>query len=841
MKKWTVIVWALGLAARAAGVMEEQPEYARRDAEPEARREFPAPDEHEVLRQLEADVQSSERKELARVLQLYHSGQLIEAIALLEPMIEQDPTEMAAWNALGQSYLKINRRDDALRLWDRLRIIRPDFFPVYNWIGRAHMQCNELQPAIAAYRASLQLNPQQDRDQTKLNLARMLRWSGDLERAAALLRPLHEAFPQRAEITRELASALLSNREFAEALPLWTTLRAAEPTNRLFQAKEAVALLHTGHAPAGVAQARAVLAADTGQSDALGVLADYAQFFGGQPEEALPWLQRMITITDQPVRQRQLTLRYVNLYGRLNEAAPDRFPLERTLPLLQGLIEKEHYDADVRLALAETLMMCHRYDAARAQLIWVLDNLNPHNARAQRNLFEIALAQGRSVEAREHLDKMAAFNPRDPLQHSYLARFYAAHQDYRRALKEADELEAAGRQGAVAVLLYHGLSSSDAGAVLPASRLREQLQTLRAAGYRFVTADKLTNCLTGNAQDTGTTDPDAPLERVACITFDDARRDTMRYGTPVAQELKMAFSMHVPVGYIENQHPFICTWPQLREYQKTGRWIFGGHTYHAHERTAIDDQRRLGFALPNHLWLPASGRLENDAEYAERLEHEYAGCRDAIVRELGHAAECNFFAYPFGDIGQLTRSNDRAAPAKNLEHCGRAYAIGFIQTSSGYAISGDNPLLYQRMEPDRLDTGADVLRKVLESHPVNMARRLRAEFAALEGKRHLVLATLRALQRDGYPVTSLRKLHASVEKKLGRHIPLAEGDIDQPATNAVAPAPAQLTPRPGIAAPPPRAETSSVALPPPEPPAEPRRVAPERSLNSLRDLRDPLK
>ncbi|MCX6995919.1 MAG: tetratricopeptide repeat protein, partial [Kiritimatiellaeota bacterium] len=781
----------LCLSARAVCASEGEPEYARPGTEPEARGESLAPDEHEVLRQLDADVQASQRQELARALQLYRSGQLAKASALLEPLIEKDPTLMTAWSLLGHTYLKNNRGADALRLWDRLRAIRPDFYPVYNWIARAHMQRNEVQPAIAAYRTSLELNPQQDRDQTKLNLARLLRWSGDLEGAAALLRPLHAAFPENAQITRELASALISNREFAEALPLWTMLRTAEPTNRLFQAKEAVALFNTGHSPAGVAQARAVLAADAGQPDALGVLADYEQFFSGQPEAALPWLLRMIPGTDKPARQRQLTLRYVNLYGRLNVSAPERFPLERTLPLLQGLLEKDPYDADVRLALAETLTMCNRNDAAREQLVWVLDNLNPNNFRARRNLFEVAMAQDRPVEAREHLDKLIEFNPRDPFRFSYLARWYAAQQEYHRAFQAVDELEAAGRQGAVAVLLYHGLSSSDTGEVLPASRLREHLQTLRAAGFRFVTADKLTAHLTGNAQFAREAEPDAPLERVACITFDDARRDSLRYGTSVAKELKMAFSMHVPVGYVEDQHPFICTWDMLRDYQKTGGWIFGGHTYQAHERIAVDDRRRLGFALPNHVWLAAPGRLENDAEYARRLEHEYTGCREVIVRELGHATECNFFAYPFGDIGQLTRSNDREAPAKNLAHCGRAYAIGFIQTSCGYALAGDHPLLYQRMEPDRLDTGADVLRKVLVNHPVNLARRLRAEFAALDDKRHLMIENLRALQRDGYPADALRQLHASLEKKLGRRIPLAEPDNQAPAAEtSTAPYPA---------------------------------------------------
>ena len=55
----------------------------------------------------------------------------------------------------------------------------------------------------------------------------------------------------------------------------------------------------------------------------------------------------------------------------------------------------------------------------------------------------------------------------------------------------AEELEAMGRRGAVAVLLYHGLSSSENGEVLPVARLREQLAGLKQAGFRFIAAHEL--------------------------------------------------------------------------------------------------------------------------------------------------------------------------------------------------------------------------------------------------------------------------------------------------------------------------------------------------------------
>ena len=770
---------------------EEQPEYGR--VETAEQKGEAVGDEREVMRQMEGEVGPANRQELREALQFYRSGKWPEAVAVLEGLLQSDPTVMPAWHLLGQTYWKAGRQDDALKLWNRLKLINPDFFPLYNWMGRAYMLRGEYGPAIEAFRTSLRLQPRQEADGAALTLARLLRWTGNLEEAAALLRPLHQAFPGRQDIARELASALISNRDFAEALPLWTDLQAEDPTNTVFMAKYAVALLHTGHAEEAIQQARHILNEDSGNVDVLRLMADYTQFHANQPEEALVWLRRLIDQTETFKTKRQLSLRYVFLYMKLNALDPERFNLSRPAAMLAQIVEADPYDVDVIMAYSEVLMGDHRYAQAREQLNRALKELNPNSIRAENNLFEIALAESNFNEAMEHFQRRAAFNPRDPFLHYLLARWYAAQERYRAAYHELDLLEAAGQQGAVAVLLYHGLSASDTGEVLPAMRLHEQLAALKQAGFRFIAAHELPAYFDKRAK-LATTLGEASLERVVCVTFDDARRDTMRYGTPIGKELKIPFSMHIPVGYVLQGHPFICTWDMLRDYQKAGCWHFGGHTLFAHDRTPIDAEQRLGFALPNHIWIGKEKRLETDEEYAARLSREYDECRDLITRNLGHANECNFFAYPFGDIGQITRSNDREAPQKNLEHAAHSYAVGFIQTSFGYAVAGDNPLLFQRYEPDRSDSAEAVLTHILENHPVFQARRLRAEYAALENKRHLMLGTLRAMQVDGYPLASLQKLIANLEQKLGRRIPLPEVERAEPTAPVSATQPPESVP-----------------------------------------------
>ena len=817
---------------------EEQPEYGR--IEPAGTEQPPTIllDTQELMQQLQHEVQTSSRRELREAMELYKADKLPEAIASLEELLERDPTVLTAWGLLGQAYWKAGRPEDAFKLWQRLKSIQPDFFPLYNWLGHAHMMRGEYADAIAAFRTSLRLQPGQEQENTKLNLARLLRWIGHLDEATTLLRPLHQSAPQRLDVTRELASALLSNREFEEALPLWTDVQAADPTNQLFLAKLAVALFHTGQVGEALDRARRVLADDANNMDALRLMADEAQFHGDQPEEALDWLRRMIDQATTFKLKRQLSLRYVFLYMRLKGLRPELLPPDRSAAMLGQFVEADPYDVDMIMAYSEVLISDRHFAEARHQLDRVVAELNPNSTRAQNNLFEIAVEEKKYAEAQAHYRLRAAFNPRDPYLHYMRARLDIAEGRYLAAHQEADQLEAAGQRGGVAVLLYHGLSASENGEVLPATHLRAQLAAFQQAGFKFLAAHDLPAYFANRARSAGALG-ERSLDRVVCITFDDARRDTMRYGTPIGRELKIPFSMHIPVGYVLQQHPFICTWEMLRDYQRANCWHFGGHTLYAHDRAPIDAAQRLGFALPNHLWLASAQRLETDAEYAERLVHEYDECHELIVRELGHTNECTFFAYPFGDIGQITRSNDREAPRKNLEHAARSYAVGFIQTGFGFAVAGDHPLLYQRYEPDRSDSAADVLDHVLINHPIQLARRLRAELAAFEDKRYLLLGTLRAMQVDGYPAAAFQKLIAGLEKKLGRHIPMTDIEHAQPAT----PPPVQ----PGMERPPENPATT-VTRAPDEPPAEPRKTgrrpagaAPDLGPGGLRDLHNPLK
>ena len=74
------------------------------------------------------------------------------------------------------------------------------------------------------------------------------------------------------------------------------------------------------------------------------------------------------------------------------------------------------------------------------------------------------------------------------------------------ANREAELLEAAGAQGSAVVIVYHGVVNSELSEIMPSRILREHLQILKKAGFRFITARDLPKYLAGR-QFSGRTTP----------------------------------------------------------------------------------------------------------------------------------------------------------------------------------------------------------------------------------------------------------------------------------------------------------------------------------------------
>ncbi len=746
------------------------------------------------------------------------AGDTAGAMARLQSAILETPDIPRLWEALGLLHWKAGRPDEAAALWTHYRAAVGDIPQPHVWLGGLYASRNELRPALESFDRAMALSP--DDIEILFQRTRIYRWLGHVAEATATMRDLAARHPDRADFRRELAAALFANRDYDEAARLWARVRRDRPGDPDAEMREIASRAYATGDDEAVRDAKAHLERHPGTLLALYVLADVAESCGRR-EEALGHLKQILAVEKDPRKKARAAFRASNLVSGLHEVQPDRFPIRAAVDLVRGYLGTQPYDVDVRLLLGELYIEERNWPEARTAFETTLREYNPQNLRACRGLFEVCVATARRDEARRWLARIREFNPEDSYLAYLEARLEATFGRFNEALACLERLERAGASGAAAVLLYHGLGESDWTDIPSVRLVREHIETLRAAGYRFVSAHDLPAVLGSTAapQDLSRHVP----MRIACITWDDARRDAMRHGTPLGRDLDVPMTMHVPVGYVAENHPFIAGWEALRACADQGTWHFSSHAYDGHDPRPASAGGFIVHPLANCLWVPEAARNETDQEFRARLLREYGESRRAIVRELKRPAEADVFAYPFGDIGQLSHCNVSNAPAINLEIAARYYKVGFIQSHFGHAVQGDNPLLYQRTEPFRRESGSNLLSRLLAAHPVFLARAMRVEIAAMADKPYLANETLALLERDGYPADRLASLQAKVRRMSGGSLfswrfwrkPPAAAEDPAPAGGSAAPTAAP--PQPGTAAPggPTRAPPPPGGRPPP--------------------------
>ncbi len=717
---------------------------------------------------------SPAQRKLMEALVLAEEERYAEAIPILEPLIREDPTLLGAWQALGWAYWKTGRGTETESLWERLRALNPDLPEVYAWLASVAVYQKDLDKASRLLERALELSPKSF--DYRLDYARVQLWRGRLGVSVRLLRALLVEDPDRLDIALELARALQYSWRFEEARPIWKRLLDVAPDVAEYRLGLALALLHTGEREKAVEIARSVLDEDPRNIAALRIIADDAEY-GLRPEQALPWLYRAIEAADdQPDERRAVRLRLVTLLVRLHERSPRLHPLDAPIRVSRDRVRDEPGNVDARLLLAELLLMDRRFEDSESEFYIVLREHNPNNLRAHRGLYEIALARFRFAEAREHLDRIRAFNPNDPYLLVDEAMWYARMGDFKRAHACLDELERRGGRGAVAVLRYQALTPGDIGPALPVTRFREHLAHLAKVGYRFLTPDEIPDYFERVGSLPDRVAGLAPT-RAVVVTFDGAMEPTMALATSAAQEHGVVLAQFVPVAEVERGDPLAATWSALREYRRSGRWTFGSLMWDAHSPARVYRADAPSAApLANRIQQATAERVETFEEFMERLRNEYQKSRDVLaerIRRPIHVA-----AYPEGDIGQRGASNEPQAPMVNIAEAERFYRLAFLIRPQGHAVATDSPYHLPRYEPPPWLTGEELVNHLLQWHPVFLAQRRRLEFACFQARRLLARRTLEQMERSGYPESEIRRLDRFIQARLARKFDIPEATED---------------------------------------------------------------
>jgi len=729
-----------------------------------------------------------------------------EAIPKLEAAIEGDPTLMGAWETLGWAYWITGREDKAKALWEQLVTIAPHEPMGYNLLGQVASSDADFKKAIELYRTSLQLNP--DQYETRVSLARNLLWDGQQREALTKFRALLAEDPDRLDVEIDLAWSLYVNEEYEETLEYWNNINEAIPDNPEFLLARANVLLLLGELTLAQMDAERALELKPDSVDALNILADLAMR-ARSPEIAVEALERILDITEEDETLAQIHMRIAVYMNSVAAKSPETFSTQEILRQVRRSIELDDQKVQTHMFYGEMLIANREYFRAAEVFEFILEEFNPMNSRARYGLVETYFGRNMLDDVEKQLrENYRLFNSNNPFRYLPLARLAFARGNFKEAMEYLDRLELEGSKGSVFSILYHGINPSEFSSMPSVRQVREQLSALRRDGFRFITPSDLEsyfeNKIPAALTDErpwlyrmvrgiqrawrGETVPDIERlsdyspDKVVMVTFDDGLRNSYRYGTRIAQDLGIPFSMFVGIGDVLNRElREVATFPEMREFMQQADWEIHSRMWDAGQPAQVTEDGRLGLSVPNRLWLEDRERMETLREYQARLTKEFRDSRRVLIRELNLSEDDVFaVAYPIGDVGQETDTNIVAfdVPRTVLNEAEIHYRMGFKQYRFGYSMKTDDRLLLKRYEPSRETSGRDVLRAAYVQHPVFLARRTRVEMATLQGELHMALRNIELLKRDGYPEEEIAILNNYVRERLGRLMPLPEGAED---------------------------------------------------------------
>ena len=753
---------------------------------------------------------------------LYHGLMLLQdeeyadSVPFLEEAIRRDPAIQSAWEGLGWAYIKTDRLDDTDRLWHYFQRLMPDQALPYSLLAQLYIIKRDWRTADGHFRKSLTINP----DQFDVNywFAQNLMRIGMVDDAETIFRNLYGIEPDRLDIAIDLAALLTQRLQYEEAEEILRVVNDNIPDNPRFMLDQADLDLRIGELETANDLCVAVLDIDPGNSRALRMRADIAEIAG---QSDINLVLKVVDETDDPLTRASLRVRLANRCHLDNERSPGQHDTAFVLDLIAKAIEDDPANVSYRALYGERLLQAGHLFEAHRQAVEILVKYNPNNIRAKMLLFNVAVRERRFDDAEQIIyDLFSHFQGNSPMLHYHLAVLNMARGRYREALDDIDELEKAASKGTVLTLVYHDLTESDWVPTVSVRRLHEHLTALQREGWTLISPadipeyvapknaaldtgvfedlpatarffDYLRYCVTGTRRfpPKGSSESAIPTpHKVVAVTFDDNLRSSLALGTDVAADFGVPFGIFAPTDPPKDYTPSMATWEELREAAASGNWVVGSELHNSYIKKPVDaDGLDVRAPLPNRLWIAKRNRLESMNEWDRRVRKEFRESDRILRKELGDLYPSEpgpMVAYPYGDIGQEASCNLTAAKsvcASILAECGRTYTLGFVPSSSGYTLAGDNLLLCSRFEPSWTAEGSDIVRHAYEFHPAFLARVLRAQVAMRMNRPNTALEMLSVLRRDGYPEVLCKQLENDIHTQFQDRPPLEVRELVVPA------------------------------------------------------------
>jgi peptidoglycan/xylan/chitin deacetylase (PgdA/CDA1 family) len=230
------------------------------------------------------------------------------------------------------------------------------------------------------------------------------------------------------------------------------------------------------------------------------------------------------------------------------------------------------------------------------------------------------------------------------------------------------------RRAGLRILFYHRVADDPDPLAISPRRFVEQMDLLRAEGYRVVDVAEAARLLAGGDE----------LERVVALSFDDGYRDVAEHALPVLEQRGFRATVFVATGVIDGtatfswyaRQPPVLSWSEIVALDAGSVLSFEAHTITHPNLTALD----RGAA-----------------------DREIAGSKSALEGRLGRAVAG--FCYPAGLYGERER-----------ELVARAGFTAATTCEPGANTTTSDPLALRRIAIDGGDRLADFRAKLEGGH-----------------------------------------------------------------------------------------------------------------------------
>lgn len=159
--------------------------------------------------------------------QLYQSGNLSQAEALCQQILQQQPDSTEALHMLGMIAHQLGRLNDAITYYKQLIALIPDYAEIYYHLGAALHASGQLADAIASYQQAIALKP--NYTDVHYDLGHAFKEQGKVDAAIEHYQQAIALNPNDAEAYCNLANTLLEEGQTEKAIAHYQQALALRP------------------------------------------------------------------------------------------------------------------------------------------------------------------------------------------------------------------------------------------------------------------------------------------------------------------------------------------------------------------------------------------------------------------------------------------------------------------------------------------------------------------------------------------------------------------------------------------------------------------------------------